>query len=33
MHESKLDRSKVSNLLEDYFKLDYEEKVAGVACR
>ena len=33
MHELKQDRSKVSNLLEDYFKLDYEEKVADVECR
>jgi len=31
--ELKQDRSKVSNPLEDYFKLDYEEKVAGIACR
>ena len=27
------DQLHVTSLLEDYFKLDYEEKVAGIACR
>ncbi len=31
--EGEQDQLRVTSLLEDYFKLDYEDKVAGIACR
>ena len=33
LEPGKQEQLRVTGLLDDYFKLDYEEKVAGIACR